>query len=151
MNQSQSAPSARRVETIIGGGADPVDVEVAVDGDPLPSIDRRADPLDDRLHRLEAERRVGLVGGEERPRLLRRPVAAPDERHGDRFAQPQLVGQGARIGVRVGLSGKWTDGSGHASRLGTVAAEARPPESPKVRENAVGLSRRALRSGRRSK
>ena len=49
--------------------ADAVDVEVAVDGDPLARLDRREDPLDDRRHRAELARVVGLVGLEEGARL----------------------------------------------------------------------------------
>ena len=73
------------------GRADAVDVEVAVDGDPLAGLDRGADPLDDGRHRVELARLVGLVGLEEGARLLGRPVAAADEGDRDRLAQPELA------------------------------------------------------------
>ena len=83
--------------------ADAVDVEVAVDGDPLAARDRGEDPLDDRRHRVELGRVVRLVGLEEGPRLLGRAVAAPDQGDRDRLAQPQLVGERPRLRVGVGL------------------------------------------------
>ncbi len=99
-------------------GADAVDVEVAMDRDPLTRLDRRRHQLDHLAHRAEGRRRVGLVGGEEGPRLLRRAVPAPHQRHRDRLGEADAFGDRAHVGVLVGLGSEGFQGGGHPARLG---------------------------------
>ena len=62
------------------GGADPVDVVVAVDADALAGGDRGADPLDGDGHVAEQERVVRrALAGEEGAGRVEVAVAAPDE------------------------------------------------------------------------
>ena len=100
------------------GRADPVDVEVAVDGDPPPRRDRLEDARDDGLHRAEGVRRVRLVGVEEGARLLRGAIAAPDQGDRDRLAQAERVGERPCLGIVVGVGPVGVDGFRHALKLG---------------------------------
>ena len=66
----------------------------------------------------KAEERVRLVGSQEGPCLLGRPVAAPDKRHRHRLAQIEAVGDGPHIRVGVGLGGERFQGLRHTAKLG---------------------------------
>ena len=63
-------------------GADPVDVVVAVDADPLAPLDRGAEPLDGRGHVTEQERVVRDALGLEEGARRRRDRRAPAHEHG---------------------------------------------------------------------
>ena len=98
------------------GRADPVDVVVAVDGDPLSGLDRREDPPNRRVDPVEQLRLMALGGREELPRRRDRPVAASDERDRDRVGEPELVGDQARLRVVVGAGAEsgWDGTRAHA-------------------------------------
>ena len=83
-------------------GADPVDVVVAVDADPFPGGDRRANPLDGPGHVPQEEGIVqGLFAGQEGPRQLGVAVAAPDEHACRDLAEVELLREAARLPVRA--------------------------------------------------
>ena len=78
------------------GGADAVDVVVAVDADPLPGRDRGANLRNRKLHVPELERIVQRqLAGEEGTRLLGVAVAAPDEHACRDLAEAKLPDEGA--------------------------------------------------------
>ncbi len=137
-----------------GRRADPVDVEVPMHRDPPFLFDDGQDRLQDRPHRLERLRRMHLVGVEERPSLLGRPIAPPDERDGNRLAHAEVRREPASLLVRVGLGLVCAQGLCHARRLGSASDRILGALSPKQRPNEHGrpagrpclpLSREAIR------
>ena len=84
------------------GRADPVNVVVAVDADPLAGGDRRAYPLDGNGHVAQEGGIVqGLFAGQEGPRHLGVAVAAPDEHACRDLAEAELLREAARLPVRA--------------------------------------------------
>ena len=80
-----------------GGGADAVDVVVAVHADARPCLDRSADPFDRKGHVAKQERVVaGELRVEEATRDLRIPVATAHEHAGGDLVQSELAGERAR-------------------------------------------------------
>jgi hypothetical protein len=83
-------------------GADAVDVVVAVDADPLPGRDGRADALDRPAHVADQQRIAQrLLAAEERPRGLEVAVSAPDEHAGRDLADAERLGEGVGLPVRA--------------------------------------------------
>ena len=122
--------------------AHPVDVEVAVHGDPLAGFDRRPDQRDDLVHPLERLGRVRLVGGEEGAGLVGGPVAAPDQGHGDGLAQAERVGDGAGLGVVIWIGGERLGGFRHVFQARRRPAANRRPSARKM----PGIDAAGLRS-----
>ena len=88
------------------GCADPVDVVVAVDADPLAGRDCRVDRLDRRVHGAEQPWIVqGLLAGQVSPRLVGVAVAAPDEHACRDLAEVELLREVARLPVRARTDG----------------------------------------------
>ena len=88
------------------GCADPVDVVVAVDADPLAGRDCRVDRLDGRVHGAEQPWIVqGLLAGQVGPRLVGVAVAAPDEHACRDLAEVELLREVARLPVRARTDG----------------------------------------------
>ena len=122
------------------GRADAVDVVVAVHGDPAPGGDRGPDPLDHLRHRVELERVVVLGRGEERSRLLDRPVAAPDQGDGDRLGEAEPAHQRPRLAVVEGRERERAGGGSrsrrharrHRGRNRAPRTEIEPIASPNV-------------------
>src|SRR5207247_1617584 len=84
------------------GGADAVDVVVAVDADAAALGDRSTDARDRGGHVPKLERIVQrLFAGEERPRFVGVAVAAPDEHACRDLAEAERLCEGARLPVRA--------------------------------------------------
>jgi hypothetical protein len=83
----------------------PVDVVVAMDGDPSRAARDREDLVADLLHAAELGWLVRLARLEEAPRRIDRAIPATDERHRDRLGELQLRGQPPDLPVviRIGL------------------------------------------------
>src|SRR5919201_4548086 len=83
--------------------ADPVDVVVAVNADPLAARNGGEDPLDRGAHVAEEERIVlRRRAFEERTRALGFFVPAPDENARRQLADPERVDERAYVPVRAG-------------------------------------------------
>ena len=85
-----------------GRGADPVDVVVAVDADPLAPLDREPDACDRLLHVAEAERIVARgIRREERACRVGVAVPAADEDGCGHLVEPELGHQALHLAVRA--------------------------------------------------
>jgi hypothetical protein len=79
-------------------GADPVGVVVPVHADAGAGLDRGGDRLDRLAHVAEGKRVVARERAlQEPPRLVGRPVPAPDEHRGRHLIEGQLGGESAHL------------------------------------------------------
>ena len=137
-----------------GGRGDPVDVVVAMDGDPPRAPCDGEDALAGLLHAAKLAGLVGLARLEEAPSRVDRPVAAPYQRHRDRLGQLQLRREPPNLAVVIRICLERGGGCprGHPAILspapdGLFGWPGPRWPAPAKPANAAGSRRRSGRAG----